>query len=161
MSEHPQDLGLRAQADAIANGGLDASALLDATMTRLRERDRALNSMPVVFDDEARRMLADAPPGPLHGVPLTIKDMYALPWRAARNGTPFELIPASESGAFRRLRDAGAVIVGVANQHEAGMGTTGAVSAYGAHGNPWRTGHCGSDSGGSTRLPAGYCGVVD
>ncbi|MEY2421305.1 MAG: aspartyl-tRNA(Asn)/glutamyl-tRNA(Gln) amidotransferase subunit [Acidimicrobiaceae bacterium] len=178
---HPQDLGLRAQAAAIRSGELKAAELLDATLARLAERDRALNSTPVVFADEARQMLTDAPEGPLHGVPVTIKDMYALPWRGAHNGTPFELIPAAESGAFRRLRDAGAVIVGVANQHEAGMGTTGVVSAYGMHRNPWNVEHCpggssggsaaavaarlvagsvGSDSGGSTRLPAAYCGVV-
>lgn len=181
MTAHPQDLGLRAQADAIRRGDLDPSELLDATIARLHERDAALNSTPVVFDDDARRMLADAPAGPLHGVPLTLKDMYALPWRAARNGSQFELIAACESGAFRRLRDAGAVIVGVANQHELGMGTTGTASAYGAQRNPWHTDHCaggssggsaaavaarlvggsvGSDSGGSTRLPAAYCGVV-
>ena len=181
MTTHPQDLGLHAQADAIQRGVLDPADLLEETFARLRARDAAYNSTPVLFEDEARRMLAAAPHGPLHGVPVTIKDMYALPWRAARNGTPFDLIAACESGAFRRLRDAGAVIVGVANQHEAGMGTTGAISAYGPHGNPWNPDHCpggssggsaaavaarlvagsvGSDSGGSTRLPAAYCGVV-
>jgi Asp-tRNA(Asn)/Glu-tRNA(Gln) amidotransferase A subunit family amidase len=134
---HPQDLGLRAQAAAIAAGELDPAELLDATLERIAEREPALNSTPVVFADEARRMLTEAPSGPLHGVPLTIKDMYALPWRAARNGTAFDLLPAAPSGAYERLRAAGAVIVGVANQHEAGMG-----------------------SGGSTRLPAAYCGVV-
>lgn len=178
---HPQDLGLRAQAAAITSGALEPAGLLDATIERLKARDGELNSTPVVCESEARQMLASAPDGPLHGVPVTIKDMYALPWRGAYNGTPFELIPASESGAFRRLRDAGAVIVGVANQHEAGMGTTGVVSAYGVHPNPWNLAHCpggssggsasavasrlvagsvGSDSGGSTRLPAAYCGVV-
>jgi len=181
MTAHPQDLGLLAQAEATRRGALDPADLLEETLARLRARDAALNSTPVIFEDEARRMLASAPHGPLHGLPLTIKDMYALPWRAARNGTPFDLLPACESGAFRRLRDAGAVIVGVANQHEAGMGTTGAVSAYGRHTNPWNVDHCpggssggsasavaarliggsvGSDSGGSTRLPAAYCGVV-
>jgi Asp-tRNA(Asn)/Glu-tRNA(Gln) amidotransferase A subunit family amidase len=178
---HPQDLGLRAQAAAIRSGEIKASELLDVTLSRLAERDIALNSTPVVFADEAREMLAVAPAGPLHGVPVTIKDMYSLPWRGAHNGTSFELIPPAESGGFRRLRDAGAVIVGVANQHEAGMGTTGTVSAYGVHRNPWNLDHCpggssggsasavaarlvagslGSDSGGSTRLPAAYCGVV-
>jgi aspartyl-tRNA(Asn)/glutamyl-tRNA(Gln) amidotransferase subunit A len=107
--------------------------------------------------------------------------MFALPWRAARNGTTTDLIPASASGAYRNLRDAGVIVVGIANQHELGMGTTGAYSAYGRMGNPWNPADCaggssggsasavaarlvagslGSDSGGSTRLPASYCGVV-
>ena len=126
-------------------------------------------------------MLAAASRGALFGVPITVKDMFALPWRAARNGSACDLIAASASGPFRRFRDAGAVVVGVANQHELGMGTTGAISAYGPMGNPWNPAACAggssggsaagvsarlvagslaSDSGGSTRLPASYCGVV-
>jgi Asp-tRNA(Asn)/Glu-tRNA(Gln) amidotransferase A subunit family amidase len=126
-------------------------------------------------------MLASAPPGPLWGVPVTVKDMYSLPWRGYRNGTRHRLGAASPSGVFRRLRDAGAVVVGVDNQHELGLGTTGRASPYGAAANPWNATHCaggsssgsaaavaarmvagavGSDSGGSTRLPAGWCGVV-
>src|SRR5262249_34597442 len=159
-------------AAAIAAGDLDPGELLDATLARIAERDGPLNSTPIVFPDEARAMSAGAA-GPLRGVPVTVKDMYALPWRGARNGTKVELIPAGASGGFRRLKEAGAVVVGVANQHELGMGTTGALSAYGAHGNPWDVTRCpggssggsaaavsarlvagslGSDSGGSTRL---------
>lgn len=162
-------------------GDLDAGELLTMTLARIEERDGPINSTPVLFEASSRTMLADAPRGPLHGVPITMKDMFALPWRAARNGTPSELIPAAASGPFRRLRDAGAVVVGVANQHELGMGTTGSISAYGPTGNPWNPDHCaggssggsaagvsarlvagslGSDSGGSARLPAAYCGVV-
>lgn len=178
---HPQDWTLRAQAEAVRKGDLSARELLEVTLERLKERDAAINSTPVLFDDESRAMLAQAPAGPLHGVPITVKDMYALPWRAARNGTTTDLIPASASGPFRNLRDAGAIVVGVANQHELGMGSTGIYSAYGPMRNPWDHGRCaggssggsaaavsarlvagslGSDSGGSTRIPASYCGVV-
>jgi aspartyl-tRNA(Asn)/glutamyl-tRNA(Gln) amidotransferase subunit A len=82
---------------------------------------------------------------------------------------------------FARLRDAGAVVVGVAQQHELGMGTTGRASVWGPARNPHDPARCaggssggsasavaarlvagsiGSDSGGSTRIPAAYCGVV-
>ena len=178
---HPQDWTLREQADALRKGALSAKELLESTLERLHDCDASINSTPVIFDDESRAMLNQAPAGPLHGVPITVKDMYALPWRAARNGTTTDLIPASASGAFRNLRDAGAIVVGVANQHELGAGSTGIYSAYGPMRNPWDRERCAggssgggaaavaarlvggslaSDSGGSTRIPASYCGVV-
>jgi Asp-tRNA(Asn)/Glu-tRNA(Gln) amidotransferase A subunit family amidase len=178
---HPQDLPLREQARLVATGELDPGELLDATLARIEDRNGPLRAVAATFPDEARAMLDVAPRGPLHGVPVTIKDMFSLPWRGYRNGTRHELGAASPSGAFRRLRDAGAVVVGTDNQHELGMGTTGIASAYGAAANPWNWAHCaggsssgsaagvaarivggavGSDSGGSTRLPAGWCGVV-
>jgi Asp-tRNA(Asn)/Glu-tRNA(Gln) amidotransferase A subunit family amidase len=87
---HPQDLSLREQAAAVASGALDASELLEATFARIEERDRALNSVVVKFPDEARRMLAEAPRGPLHGVPVVVKDMFRLPWYAPTDGAPGE-----------------------------------------------------------------------
>jgi Asp-tRNA(Asn)/Glu-tRNA(Gln) amidotransferase A subunit family amidase len=107
--------------------------------------------------------------------------MFSLPWRGAHNGTAREQVPPGPSGAYERLRGAGAVIVGVAQQHELGMGSTGRFSAYGPVRNPHDpvriaggssggsaaavaarlvAGSVGSDSGGSTRIPAAYCGVV-
>jgi Asp-tRNA(Asn)/Glu-tRNA(Gln) amidotransferase A subunit family amidase len=86
-----------------------------------------------------------------------------------------------ESGPYRALRDAGAVIAGVGNMHELGSGSTGALSAYGPAHNPWNVERCpgGSSSGpaasvagglvagavgadglGSIRYPAGYCGLT-
>jgi Asp-tRNA(Asn)/Glu-tRNA(Gln) amidotransferase A subunit family amidase len=178
---HPQDLTLRQQAEAVRRGEISAKELLDATLERLRDRDPSVNSTPVLFDELSQVQISQAPAGPLYGVPITVKDMYALPWRAARNGTVHNMIPASASGPYRNLRDAGLIVVGIANQHELGMGTTGVYSAYGPNRNPWDVERCAggssggsaagvaarlvagsltSDSGGSTRIPAAYCGVV-
>ena len=178
---HPQDLSLREQASAVASGELDPSELLDATFARIEERDGALNSVVVRFQDEARQMLADAPSGPLHGVPVVVKDMFRLPWYAPRDGAPGEAAGPGESAVFRRLCDAGAVIVGIGQCHYWGAGSTGHVSAWGPCGNPWNPAHCaggssggsaaavgarlvaaavGTDGGGSVRLPSAYCGVT-
>jgi Asp-tRNA(Asn)/Glu-tRNA(Gln) amidotransferase A subunit family amidase len=178
---HPQDLSLREQAAAIANGALDPNDLLEQTLARIDERDTELNSVVARFPEDSRRMLAEAPHGPLHGVPVAVKDMFALPWRGPRDGSRHEQLEPGESGVYRLLRDAGAVIVGVTNMHFWGAGSTGHVSAYGPVGNPWSTDHCGggssggsaaavgarlvaaavgTDGGGSVRLPAAYCGVT-
>src|SRR5215212_8566019 len=86
-AEHPQDLALREQARAIAAGELDATELLEATLTRIDERDTDLNSIVDRSASDSARMLSEAPDGPLHGVPVAIKDMFALPWRAPRDGS--------------------------------------------------------------------------
>ena len=158
---HPQDLSLHEQAAAIARGDLDPTELISTTLLRIVERDGPINSTPVVFEEESMAMLHDAPRGALYGVPITVKDMFALPWRAARNGTTIDLIPAGASGPYRNLRDSGVVVVGIANQHELGLGSTGTQSAYGPMRNPWSPQNCaGGSSGGSAaavsaRLVAG------
>lgn len=178
---HPQDLTLREQAAAIGSGELDAQELLRETFARIEERDGALNSVVVRFPEESERMLAGAPDGPLRGVPVVVKDMFRLPWYAPRDGAPEESAPPGESAVYRRLRDAGAVIVGIAQCHYWGAGSTGHISAWGPCGNPWNPAHCaggssggsaaavgarlvggavGTDGGGSVRLPAAYCGVT-
>ena len=183
MSE-PLDLGLRAQAAAIAAGEVDPGELLDAALARIEQRNPALNAVVETFPERSREMLAAAAPGgPLRGVPLVIKDEWPLPWRAQRFGAAELLAPTApgESGPYRALRDAGATIVGVGNMHELGAGSTGAISYYGAAHNPWDTERCpgGSSSGpaasvagglvagavgadglGSLRFPAAYCGLT-
>ncbi|HEX7059739.1 MAG TPA: amidase [Solirubrobacterales bacterium] len=177
------DLSLRGQAAAIAAGEIDPAALLDAALARIEERNPTINAVVETFPDRSREMLAAAPEGPLRGVPVVIKDEWPLPWRAQRFGAAemFAHTEPAESGPYRALRDAGAVIVGVGNMHELGASSTGNTSVYGAARNPWDTERCpgGSSSGpaaavaarlvagavgadglGSIRFPAAYCGLT-
>ncbi|HET7053613.1 MAG TPA: amidase [Solirubrobacterales bacterium] len=179
----PLDLGLRAQAAAIAAGDVDPSELLDAALTRIGERNPTLNAVVETFPERSHEMLAAAPDGPLRGVPVVIKDEWPLPWRAQRFGAAELTVHTApgESGPYRALRDAGAVVVGVGNMHELGGGSTGNISVYGPAHNPWDAEHCpgGSSSGpaasvaarlvagavgadglGSVRFPAAYCGLT-
>ncbi|HEV7771143.1 MAG TPA: amidase [Solirubrobacterales bacterium] len=177
------DLTLRDQAAAIAAGDADPAQLLEETLARIEQRNPAINAVVETFPERSREMLAAAPSGPLHGVPVVIKDEWPLPWRAQRFGAAEMLAPSApgESGPYRGLRDAGAVIVGVANMHELGAGSTGNLSVYGPARNPWNTERCpggsssgpaaavaarlvvgavGADGVGSIRFPAAYCGLT-
>ncbi len=58
---HPQDLSLRQQADAIRRGDLSAREILEATLSRLKERDNDINSTPVVFDELSQAQISQAP----------------------------------------------------------------------------------------------------
>jgi Asp-tRNA(Asn)/Glu-tRNA(Gln) amidotransferase A subunit family amidase len=182
MSE-PLDLSLRDQAAAIAAGDVDAAELLEAALARIEQRNPAINAVVETFPERSREMLAAAPGGPLHGVPVVVKDEWPLPWRAQRFGAADMLATPEpgESGPYRALRDAGAVIVGVGNMHELGASSTGNVSVYGPAGNPWSPDRCpggsssgpasavsarlvagavGADGVGSIRYPAAYCGLT-
>ena len=178
------DLPLREQAAQIASGELDPGELLDACLARIEERNPDLNAVVDTFPDESRAMLEQAPDGPLRGVPVLIKDEWPLPWRAETVGAasvPGVHLKPGESAPYRALRDAGAVIAGVANMHELGSSSTGNTSVYGAAHNPWDLERCpgGSSSGpgaavagglvsgavgadglGSVRYPAAYCGLT-
>ena len=175
---------LREQAAAVADGDADPAELLDAALARIEERNPGVNAIVETFPEHSRRMLTEARDGPLYGVPVAIKDEWPLPWRAERLGAAQYLGPPpnpGESGPYRALRDAGAVIVGIANMHEYGAGSTGHISAFGPARNPWNTDRCpgGSSSGsgaavaarlvsgavgadgiGSIRYPAAYCGLT-
>ncbi|MGH2982007.1 MAG: amidase [Solirubrobacterales bacterium] len=177
------DRPLAEQAAAIAGGEADAAALLDQALARIEERNTAVNAVVETFPERSREMLDAAPAGPMRGVPVVIKDEWPLPWRAERFGAAELFTPTApgDSGPYRALRDAGAVIAGVGNMHEWGASSTGNVSVYGPARNPWNTERCpgGSSSGpgaavgarivagavgadgiGSIRYPAAYCGVT-
>lgn len=121
--------------------------------------------------------------GPLHGVPLALKDLFdtAGVRTTAASAVCKDRIPIEDSEVVRRLRAGGAVLLGKLNMHEFAYGGSGVVGSFGAVGNPWSEEHIaggsssgsaaavaagmcygalGTDTGGSIRLPAAYCGTV-
>lgn len=121
--------------------------------------------------------------GPLTGVPIAIKDNMCTEGVLTTCSSKIlgNFIPQFSSEAVKRIEEAGAVVIGKTNMDEFAMGSTTETSAYGPTKNPWNTEHVpggssggsaaavaanecfcalGSDTGGSIRQPASYCGVV-
>ncbi len=121
--------------------------------------------------------------GPLAGVPIAIKDNMCTEGVLTTCSSKIlgNFIPQFSSKAVKRIEEAGAVVIGKTNMDEFAMGSTTETSAYGPTKNPWNTEHVpggssggsaaavaanecfcalGSDTGGSIRQPASYCGVV-
>ncbi len=80
------DSTLREQAAAVAGGEADPAALLADALSRIEDRNPSVNAIVETFPEQSRQMLAEAPSGPLHGVPVAIKDEWPLPWRGGAAG---------------------------------------------------------------------------
>jgi aspartyl-tRNA(Asn)/glutamyl-tRNA(Gln) amidotransferase subunit A len=168
-----------------------AEAVLDKCLQRIAERNPTLNAFITVFEDDAREGARTADReirsgqyrGPLHGVPISLKDLFDVRGAAttAASRVRHGHIADRDAAAVTALRHAGAVIVGKTNLHEFAFGTTNEDSAFGAARHPIdpsrspggssggsaaavADGMCfasmGTDTGGSIRIPAAVCGLV-
>jgi aspartyl-tRNA(Asn)/glutamyl-tRNA(Gln) amidotransferase subunit A len=165
--------------------------IVETCLKRIEEINPKINAFITVLADQAleKAKVAEAEikagkwRGPLHGVPLGVKDFYDT--SGIRTTAGFEnfrdRVPSKDALSVTKLKAAGAIIIGKTNMHRLGMGTTGLDSYFGPVLNPWNDEYIpgGSSSGsaaavtsglcygtvdtdaiGSCRLPAACCGVV-
>jgi aspartyl-tRNA(Asn)/glutamyl-tRNA(Gln) amidotransferase subunit A len=182
---------IREFGERLRRGELTSEGFTEECLERIASANPALNAFTQVMAEEARQqarradreLAAGRVRGPLHGVPISIKDLIDV------RGTPTSAasrvreghLAAHDAAVVAHLRSAGAVFVGKTNLHEFALGTTNEDSAFGPARNPHDIARSpggssggsavsvaagmalatiGTDTGGSIRIPAAACGTV-
>lgn len=182
------DLDLVTLSGRLMRREVSAVAVVEGCLNRIQRLDEKLNAFRRVDVDRARAQakVSDARTqriGPLDGIPIAAKDNIGIEGLVTRSGLGLrdELPATADADIIRWLRDAGAIILGHTNMHEGALGATTDNPHYGRTHNPWRYGHTpggssggsaaavaarlcplalGTDTMGSIRLPASYCGLA-
>ena len=178
-------------APALRSRTLTSRSITDGCLKAIADRDPALNAFITVLGDTARdeaeradaEMDAGQYRGPLHGVPISLKDLIDIrdQTTSAASRVRQGHIAATDATVVTRLREAGAVIIGKTNLHEFAFGTTNEDSAFGPARHPldhsrspggssggsavsvladMAYASIGTDTGGSVRIPSAVCGLV-
>lgn len=181
---------LREQARLIAAGELSPVALVELYLDRVRRYDPSLHAFITVASESAlsqakraeEEIAAGEYRGELHGIPVAVKDQIQIDGFRVTGGSRVAAdgVGTRDATVIRRLRDAGAIVMGTLNTHEFHVGGT-QVFPFGTPRNPWNleratggsssgsasaiaaglvSATIGCDSGGSNRAPAAACGVV-
>jgi aspartyl-tRNA(Asn)/glutamyl-tRNA(Gln) amidotransferase subunit A len=144
----------------IASREISCFEVVDATIERIEKLNPRLNAFITILDQSARREAKHADSlikqgkylGPLHGIPISLKDLIYIKGVRSTSGSKIlaDFVPDYDSTITRKLRRAGAIIVGTNNLHEFASGITGINPHYGPSKNPWDiTRMSGGSSGGS------------
>lgn len=194
MAETPDSLSaltLKQASDRIRARKVSPVELTEACLDRIKTYNPKTNAWITVMRAQAlaqakeleKEQSAGRLRGPLHGIPIGLKDNIdtAGVRTTAGSKTLAGNVPAEDAEVTRRLKAAGAVLIGKCNMHTFAAGATSAVSYFGPVRNPWNleliaggssggsaaavaTGDCfaalGTDTGGSIRTPSAMCGVV-
>src|SRR5690242_4882548 len=191
MTHGAQDLTIREAAALIERSALSPVELTDAMLQRIERLNKTLNAYITVCASQAREVAQAAERmiragyhlGPLHGIPVAIKDnIYTRGIRTTAGSKILgDFVPDEDATVVTRLKRAGAVVIGKTNLHEFAWGGTTDNPHYGTCRNPWnperfpagssggsgvavaaRTclGALGTDTGGSIRLPSSVNGIV-
>lgn len=189
--DDPSTVNATEAVQLISQRDLSPRELTEAVLARCAAWEPALNAF-VHFDPQGAMRQAEAateaiargePLGPLHGVPVTIKNLQDVAGFATRRGS--RLTPdapaLADAPLVARLRAAGAIVVGTTTMPEQGWTATSVSTLTGATHNPWRHGltaggsssgagalagagcgplHVGTDGAGSIRVPAHFCGAI-
>lgn len=165
--------------------------VVNMLLERIETVNPIINAFITVLAEQAKRdalqaekdIMSGAIKGPLHGIPVGLKDLiYTKGIRTTMGSQIYrDYIPNEDATVVRRLKDAGAIIIGKLNTHQFAYGPTGDRSYFGAVRNPHDLsrisggsssgsaaavaahlcyGALGTDTGGSIRIPSSCCGVV-
>jgi aspartyl-tRNA(Asn)/glutamyl-tRNA(Gln) amidotransferase subunit A len=165
--------------------------LTGACLARIQQLNPLLNAFITVTGESALAAARAAESeiangkrrGPLHGIPIALKDLFDTAGVRTTAGSAIfaDRVPSEDAEVVRRLKAAGAIILGKLNMHEFAYGDSSAQSHFGPVRNPWNRdfvsggssggsaaavaaglcyGALGSDTGGSIRQPAAYCGIA-
>jgi len=182
---------IREAAADLRSGRRTSLALTSAALERIARLDGSLRSFITVTAESAvaharqadAELAAGHDRGPLHGIPISVKDLLATRGVLTTAGSLVyrDWVPEASASVVERLEAAGAVLVGKNNLHELAYGVTSSNPHFGAVANPWNRRHSpggssggsavavaaglvhgaiGTDTGGSVRIPAAFCGVV-
>jgi len=175
----------------IRTGQLSPVDLTKNCRARIEQLDPSLNAFITVTAETALAEASQAETeirsgkyrGPLHGIPLALKDLVDTAGvRTTAASYLFEKrVPTEDAFIVKRLKSAGAVLLGKLNLHEFAYGGSGIIGAFGVPRNPWDTeritggsssgsaaavaagmclGAIGTDTAGSIRLPSSFCGIT-